>query len=48
MANNKTDKRTVKKGQTKAKAEPKPSFFQKIRNFWNGSSDTVAPVSPWG
>ena len=42
MANNKTDKRTVKKGQTKTKAAPKPSFFQKIRNFWNGSADTAA------
>ena len=41
MANTKIDKRTVKKGQSKTKNEPKSSYFQKIRNFWKGSSDSA-------
>lgn len=41
MANTKIDKRTVKKGQSKTKNEPKSSYFQKIRNFWNGSNDSA-------
>lgn len=41
MANTKIDKRTVKKGQSKTKNESKSSYFQKIRNFWNGSSDSA-------
>ena len=41
MANTKIDKRTVKKGQSKTKNEPKSSFFQKIRNFWKGSNDSA-------
>lgn len=41
MANTKIDKRTVKKGQSKTKNEPKSSYFQKIRNFWKGSNDSA-------
>ena len=41
MANTKIDKRTVKKGQSKTKNEPKSSYFQKIRNLWKGSSDSA-------
>lgn len=41
MANTKIDKRTVKKGQSKTKNEPKSSYFQKIHNFWKGSSDSA-------
>ena len=41
MANTKIDKRTVKKGQSKTKNEPKSSYFQKIRNFWKASSDSA-------
>lgn len=41
MANTKIDKRTVKKGQSKIKNEPKSSYFQKIRNFWKGSNDSA-------
>lgn len=41
MANTKIDKRTVKKGQSKTKNEPKSSYLQKIRNFWKGSSDSA-------
>lgn len=41
MANTKIDKRTVKKGQSKTKNEPKSSYFQIIRNFWKGSSDSA-------
>ena len=41
MANTKIDKRIVKKGQSKTKNEPKSSYFQKIRNFWKGSSDSA-------
>lgn len=41
MANTKIDKRTVKKGQSKTKNKPKSSYFQKIRNFWKGSSDSA-------
>lgn len=42
MTSNKTDKRTPKKGQGKAKTEPKISLFQKTRNFWNNSSNSTA------
>ena len=41
MANTKIDKRTVKKGQSKTKNEPKSSYLQKIRNFWKGSNDSA-------
>ena len=41
MANIKIDKRTLKKGQSKTKNEPKSSYFQKIRNFWKGSNDSA-------
>ena len=41
MANTKIDKRTVKKGQSKTKNEPKSSYFQKIHNFWKGSNDSA-------
>ena len=41
MANNKTDKKTGKKVLGKAKTESKISLFQKIRNFWNNSSNNT-------
>ena len=41
MANTKIDKRTVKKGQSKTKNEPKSSYLQKIRTFWKGSNDSA-------
>lgn len=36
MANNKTDKKTVKKGQNKAQIKSTTSFLQKMRNLWSG------------
>lgn len=36
MANNKTDKKTVKKGQNKSQIKSTTSFLQKMRNLWSG------------
>lgn len=41
MANNKTDKKTVKKGQGKVPTKSNISIIQKIRSFWNNSSNTT-------
>lgn len=36
MANNKTDKKTIKKGQNKSQIKSTTSFLQKMRNLWSG------------
>lgn len=36
MANNKIDKKTVKKGQNKSQIKSTTSFLQKMRNLWSG------------